>query len=221
MAQRRTVSLGNIRLIVFDWDQTLLNGWALHLKAVAHAALTTKQPVPPDDLIVDRYYSMPFFEHLESLLPISTPEAVRVYLEFYDRNVGAMSRLFEGAAETLEELKASGLSLGLLSDKVKEYGVSELERSGISRLFDLALFKADGRANKPDPTGLGMVCSALNTSPHQTLYVGDSWVDVKCARSLGAGSGAALWGSMAPEKALAENPDYIFHSVSELVDLLT
>ena len=215
------VSPANVRLVVFDWDQTLLNGWALHLKAVAHAARSTKQPVPPKDLIVDRYYSMPFFEHLESLLPIGTIEAVRVYIEFYDRNVATMSKLFDGAASALQALKESGLSLGLLSDKRKEYGAPELNRSEAEGLFDTVLFMEDGRPNKPDPQGLGMVCSGLSILPHQTLYVGDSWVDVRCADSLGAASGAALWGSLAAEKLLAENPDYTFPQITDLVDLLT
>ena len=113
------------------------------------------------------------------------------------------------------------MSLGLLSDKRKEYGVPELERSEVRALFDMALFMEDDRKHKPDPEGLRRVCSSLNISPDQTLYIGDSPVDVKCARSLGAASGAALWGSLAPDRALAENPDYIFHSVSELVGLFT
>ena len=189
-----TVSRADVRLVVFDWDQTLLNGWALHLKAVGYAARTTKQPVPDDALIVDRYYSMPFFEHLENLLPISTAEAVRVYMEFYNRNVETMSKLFDGTADALKALKASGMSLGLLSDKRKEYGIPELERSGIHSLFDKVLFMDDAREHKPHPQGLGTVCSALDSPPSQTLYVGDSWVDVKCAHNLGALGAAALWG---------------------------
>ena len=189
--------------------------------AVGHAARSTKQPVPSDEAIVDRYYSMPFFKHLESLLPMNTSEAVSVYMDVYLRNVPTMPKLFDGTAEALRALKMSGMSLGLLSDKRKEYGVPELERSEVRALFDMALFMEDDREHKPDPEGLRRVCSSLNISPDQTLYIGDSPVDVKCARSLGAASGAALWGSLAPDRALAENPDYVFHSMAELVDLLT
>ena len=196
----------------------MLNGWALHLKGVDYAARSTKQPVPPDDLIVERYYSMPFFEHLESLLPISTPEAVNAYLEFYKRNFRDTSKLFDGAVEALEVIKAAGCLVGLLSDKREEYGVPELRALGISNAFDKVLFMQDDRAHKPDPQGLGTVCSGLRVPPHETLYIGDSWVDVKCARSLGAFSAAALWGSLAPEKTLAESPDYTFESISDLVD---
>ena len=214
------ISPASVRLVVFDWDQTLLNGWALHLKAVAHAAVATKQPVPPEDLIVDRYYSMSFFEHLEALLPTDTPEAVEAYVEFYKWNFRATSKLFDGAVGALGAIKAAGCLVGLLSDKLEEYGVPELRALGISDAFDKVLFMQDERAHKPDPQGLNIVCSRLNVPPHETLYIGDSWVDVKCARNLGAASGAALWGSMAPEKAIAENPVHTFERISDLVDLL-
>ena len=211
------VSRADVRLVVFDWDQTLLNGWALHLKGVEYAARTTKQSVPPEDRVVDLYYSMPFVEHLESLLPMRTPEAVNAYVEFYKRNFRDTSKLFDGAVEALEAIKAAGCLVGLLSDKREEYGVPELRALGISDAFDKVLFMRDDRAHKPDPQGLSTVCSGLSVPPRETLYVGDSWVDVKCASSLGAASGAALWGSMAPEKTLSECPDYTFESISDLV----
>lgn len=221
MSPLTPVPRADVRLVVFDWDQTLLNGWALHLKGVDYAARITKQPIPPEDRVVDLYYSMPFFEHLEALLPTDTPEAVNAYVEFYKRNFRDTSKLFDGAVEALGAIKAAGCLVGLLSDKREEYGVPELRALGISDAFDKVLFMQDDRAHKPDPQGLATVCSALNVPPRETLYVGDSWVDVKCASSLGAASGAALWGSMAPEKTLGENPDHIFHTMSELVDLLT
>ena len=81
-------------------------------------------------------------------MPIGTPEAVRVYIEFYDRNVATMTKLFDRAAAALQALKEFGLSLGLLSDKRKEYGAPELNRSEVGGLFDTVLFMEDGQ----DPT---------------------------------------------------------------------
>ena len=54
----------------------------------------------------------------------------------------------------------------------------------------------------------------LAVKKEEVLYVGDSYVDVQCAKKAGVTSGAALWGCVNVEAVLDEGPDLVVNSVS-------
>ena len=209
-----------MKLIAFDWDQTLWNSWDIHLRAVHHAATVLDLPAPSESWIASNF-SMPFSCHMRMLFPHATREATERYLNFYHSRVKEMGRLFPGVPETLKALKAAGYMLFLLSDKRHVYGSHELESTGIGGLFDHVLFRDGSRAYKPSPQGLNQLVDALSVGKEQVLYVGDSHVDVQCARRSGVASAAALWGSVNVEAVLQAGPDYILHSVEDVLTTLT
>ena len=208
-----------MKLIAFDWDQTLWNSWDVHVMAAQYAAGVLDLPAPSEERIASAF-SVPFNQHLELLFPHNTHEATRHYLEFYHSRVKELGGLFEGVPEMLDALKGNGYLVALLSDKRQVHGSEELKSTGIAELFDYVLFLNDGRAYKPDPQGLCQVIDALSVKREETLYVGDSYMDVQCARRTGAASAAALWGSVNVEAVLNEEPDYVWHTVSEVLTTL-
>ena len=209
-----------MKLIAFDWDQTLWNSWEDHVKAAQYAAALVDVPEPSEQWIASSF-SVPFARHLELIFPHRTPEATTHYLDFYHSRIAEMGRLFDGVPELLEELKSEGYLVALLSDKREVYGSQELESTGISGLFDCVLFLNDGRAYKPSPQGLCHVMETLAVKKEEVLYVGDSYVDVQCAKKAGVTSGAALWGCVNVEAVLDEGPDLVVNSVPEVLTSLT
>ena len=208
-----------MKLITFDWDQTLWNSWDIHVMAAQHAASSLRQPLPTEEWIASTF-SVPFGKHMELLFPTRTQEATDHYLEYYHSRVEKLGYLYEGVPETLETLKRDGYLLGLLSDKRQVYGEAELKSTRIGDLFDCVMFLDGRRDYKPDPAGLVRVMDSLAVSGGEVLYVGDSYVDVQCARRAGVASAAALWGSVNPEAVLKESPDHILHSIPELLTAL-
>ena len=165
------------------------------MAAAQYAAGVLDLPVPSESWIASNF-SVPFARHLELMFADGTREATSHYLEYYHSRVKELASLFEGVPETLEALKGNRYLVALLSDKRQVYGSQELEFSGIAGLFDHVLFLDDGRATKPDPQGLLQVMSAVSVTKEDVLFVGDSHVDVQCARRTGVTSAAALWGSV-------------------------
>ena len=53
------------------------------------------------------------------------------------------------------------------------------------------------------------------------LFVGDSYVDVQCARRAGVASAAALWGSVDPKSVLKEKPNYVLETPAEVLEIIT
>jgi putative hydrolase of the HAD superfamily len=80
-------------------------------------------------------------------------------------------KLFPRVKETLRELRAAGLKLGLLSDFPPE---AKLEYLGLSGLWDTALCTESIGALKPAIRPFEELAKSLSCRPEQILYVGNS-----------------------------------------------
>ncbi|MEE8442764.1 MAG: HAD family hydrolase [Dehalococcoidia bacterium] len=201
------------KAIIFDWDQTVLDSWRMHEAAIAHVARTAGVPVPTRKRTIDTYVGR-LEEHLAVLLN-HTSDLTQEYLEFYQENHLAMSRLFPGIYALLDRLAGHGCRLGLLSNKRRSLVNPELDATGLLLRFQASLFRDEGFPMKPDPAGLKWLLGELDVSSQETLYVGDAPSDVECARRAHVSSAAAQWGSVDVPALLAANPDYRWQRVED------
>ena len=112
------------------------------------------------------------------------PGALEEFLELYDRRMFDTTRPYPGVMDMLRSV-AGGHVLALLTNKPGDSGRKILAHSGLDSFFADAIF-GDGRfARKPDPAGLRWLMERHGTPPEQTLFVGDSDVDVATAKNGG------------------------------------
>jgi HAD superfamily hydrolase (TIGR01509 family) len=208
-----------LKAIVFDWDLTLWNSWDIHVWLLHQTADALGLSRPHPTLIAQEFHR-PFFEHLAWFLGNDHEKIIDIYIGLYRESVAEKAHLYPGIAETLQTLKERGYRLAIFSDKRHAFGEAELEQAGAKSLLDRTLFLHDGRPYKPDPAGLREVMEALEVSPEETLYVGDSHQDIDCAHRAGVRSAAALWGSVNREQVLARRPHYQLETVGEFAATL-
>ncbi|MBI4297350.1 MAG: HAD-IA family hydrolase [Chloroflexi bacterium] len=93
--------------------------------------------------------------------------------------------LFEDALPTLQEVKARGLVLGLLSNLRRE--LDELcQRLGLTPYLDFTLTSAEVGFEKPHPAIFFEALKRANVKPAQALHVGDQYhSDILGARGVG------------------------------------
>lgn len=100
---------------------------------------------------------------------------------------------YPGLPTLLRTLKAAGMKLGVLSNKP-----DDMTRAVVSGLYGDLFHRVQGALpgvpKKPDPTAVLMLAEALQVSPGETLYVGDSGVDMETAARAGMESCGVLWG---------------------------
>jgi len=120
-------------------------------------------------------------------------------------------KLFPHVKETLEELRAAGLKLGLLSDFPPE---TKLKYLGLSGLWDTVLCTENIGALKPALQPFEELAKALACQPEQILYVGNSQrYDIEGAKR--AGMKAALLNTGFP--VIAEiKADFTFRNYRQL-----
>lgn len=90
-----------------------------------------------------------------------------------------------------------------LGDKVKE---TLGEKEGIKR--------------KPAPDSILIMMDTLKCKPEETIYVGDSEVDVEAAANAGIKCASVTWGFRDKEDLEKINPLYIADNVQELYELI-
>ncbi len=214
-----------MRAVVFDWDLTLWDSWGIHLRLMENTAAELGMTAPSAAEVAAEFHR-PFRQHLLWFFG-TRPDAedeleqiLEIYLSRYDGMVRLRNYLFPGVASLLPALKRRNLSVGILSDKIPEFGHTELRQSGLAPFVDYADFKTDARPYKPAPDGLRTVLSALNIAPEDAIYVGDGPQDIACARTVGAASGAALWSTIDRDATLGQGPDFRLFRPHQVIAVL-
>lgn len=75
----------------------------------------------------------------------------------------------------LQNLRARGLRLGLITNRGEPLEGGYLERLGLAPFLDTVVVAADVGTWKPNPRIFHLALEALQVPPHQALYVGDNY----------------------------------------------
>ena len=205
-----------MRAVIFDWDLTLWNSWDIHLRLMERTGFDLGI-TPPGAEAVAAEFHRPFHQHLLWFFgsaPNSQGELdtiLSAYLRHYHAIVGHRNYLYPGVASLLGALRRRGIRIGILSDKIPEFGEAELRQSGLADLVEYTSFKTDRRPFKPDPTGLFHVLEGLGVEAADTMYVGDAPQDIACARDAGVRSAAAMWATIDADAIIAQQPAHRLH----------
>jgi len=103
----------------------------------------------------------------------------------FEVRAAKISELIEDAELVLKGVRELGLKVGLLTNNGRLATNIVLEKHGIAKYFDIIITRDETKTLKPDPTGLHLLLSALNVSPKEAIFVGDSIIDARAAKKAG------------------------------------
>ncbi len=150
-----------------------------------------------------------------------TPEllekAYQRFLVIYDKNCKVKTVPYEGILPLLDELKARGIALGVVTNKPEKQ--AKLLAHAFFADYDLCCVygSVDGRPNKPDPASLNMALADCGARRETTLFIGDSDVDVETAHNGGLTCAGAVWGFRGEEELRRAGADIL---LTQPLDLL-
>ncbi len=122
---------------------------------------------------------------LDKKVPAS-PETAQAAGEFFRRASTRVLRLYPGAAELLDSLRAGGKAVYLLSNAQKIFTLPELERLGIRDKFDQICISSDYGVKKPDPRFYRALLDDRGIDPACAVMVGNDGVcDILGAKAVG------------------------------------
>lgn len=126
---------------------------------------------------------------------------------------------YEGIPDLLENLRARGDSLALLSNKPHQFTINIVEKI-FPGVFSQVIGQRAGIPHKPDPRGLREILEAPSWRAERSAMIGDSVIDLQTARAADIAGIAVMWGYHDREVLLAQEPDSTAQNVAELAAFL-
>ncbi|MGN0706740.1 MAG: HAD family hydrolase [Faecalibacterium sp.] len=213
-----------IKTVIFDLDGTLLNtlddladagnwvcaqhGWPVHpAQAYKHMV---GNGIPK---LVERF--SPDFARMPEQLAATLAE----FTARYDAHKQDKTAPYPGIPEMLDALDDAGVQTAVFSNKAHSLCGKILEHYFGPR-FAAVRGSMPGVPTKPDPAGLYALMEELDADPAQTLFVGDSDVDILTGHNAALPALGVLWGFRDAQELTAAGADALAHTPKEILEYI-
>ena len=119
-----------------------------------------------------------------------TAEKLNAAIESFKRHYtvvnGQFAQVYPGVLEGLHAWKASGLKMGVVTNKPGMFTEALLDRMGMTAYFDVIVSGDTTAHKKPHPEPILHACRLFNVRPDRNLHIGDSENDILAARAAGS-----------------------------------
>ncbi|MCH9740285.1 MAG: phosphoglycolate phosphatase [Epsilonproteobacteria bacterium] len=147
-------------------------------------------------------------------------EAVKIFLDFYSKNLAVETVPYPNVPQTLQKLKEHGYTLAIVTNKPFEFVKPILETLELSALFELHLGGNSLEERKPHPMPLLHVCEALEVTVEESVMVGDSKNDILAANACNMQSIGLSYGYNYGEDINIHNPSVVFDNFANILSTL-
>ena len=188
--------------IVFDCDGTLLDTLTDLRNAVNYVLRAHDLPersVPE----VKAALGNGIAHLMRQSLPDSISEAeFNTYLDefkaYYGEHLQDYTAPYPGMLDVLDTLRAKGYKLAIVSNKIQE-GITPLNKEYFGHRLPVAIGERPGLQRKPAPDMVLQALKELDSTQSESIYIGDSEVDVATAKNSGLLCIGVTWGFRAEQ----------------------
>lgn len=139
-----------------------------------------------------------------------------VYKRYYDDEPLYLTKPFEGIKEMLASLRSCGYKLAVVSNKPHTASYP-IVRHFFGDAFDAITGAVDGVPVKPDPTLPLRVLESLGIDKSDSIFVGDTYVDMETGKNLGSKKIiGVLWGFRKREELEGAGANAVVSTAEEL-----
>ena len=182
-----------LKLVMFDLDGTLVDTAGEIADAVNDTLALLGQRTAPEAL-VRQWIGIGTAELMLSAYAWATgwsrstlrgsqdfARALALFEEPYARRCGTRSRPYPGAAHVLAALRESGVATAVVTNKEERFARAVLAAHALAP--DMLVGGDTLPRRKPDPLPLEHVMRRFEARPEQSLFIGDSQIDLRAARN--------------------------------------
>ena len=186
-----------IKAVIFDLDGTLLDTLDDLADSVNVALEKYDLPLRSKDE-VRRFVG----DGLRNLMLRAVPngdafwkfeELFVFFKEYYRLHCENKTRPYENVDVLLAKLKEKGIPMAIVSNKF-DAGVKVLNEKFFAEYIEVAIGEREGIRRKPAPDSVNEAIRLLGVEKENTIYVGDSDVDIQTARNAGIRCVSVSWG---------------------------
>ena len=210
--------------VIFDLDGTLLNT----IQDLADAGNWVCRRNGWPEHTVEEFKQM-VGNGIPNLVKRFSPEGSRSSLllactiakftEYYGAHNMDKTCPYDGIPALLERLLSKGLTLVVYSNKADDFS-REIVEHYFPGVFHLVRGHIKDTPVKPDPAGIHALLKDLDADPAQTLFVGDSNVDVYTGHNGGLTVCGVTWGFRGRQELESAGADHLADTPEELGDYI-
>lgn len=141
------------------------------------------------------------------------------YKADYDVHFLVKTAPYPGVLALMETLRGQGRKVGVVSNK-PDSTVKGLSDALFRDRADIAVGEKAGIRRKPAPDTVLAAMESLGVKPEETVYIGDSEVDIETARAAGVPCISVTWGFRDKPALEAAGADRFADSCEELLAIL-
>lgn len=189
-----------IKAVIFDLDGTITEPF------LDFDAIRQEIGLSPEDATL-----------LEAMEKMTPPQRQRVMaiIERHEQRAVEESTLNDGAAELLDNLRAGGIKIGILTRNKRSNAIAIAQKHGLE--FDAIFDREDGPV-KPDAFGVLWLCKKFGVQPAEAMVVGDYLYDVQAAEA--AGAAAVLLKNHPKADEFAKHADFAIAKLAEIQQIM-
>lgn len=213
-----------VKAVIWDLDGTLLNTLD-DLAASTNAALEQNGlPVRTTDE-VRCFVGNGVHKLIERAMPEMGEKhpQFQAVLDGFVAHYGAHSKdhtaPYEGIVDVLDALAAQGVKLAIVSNKI-DFAVKALSRDYFGDRMLSSVGDDPSRRKKPAPDSVLEAMRQMGVTAQESVYVGDSDVDVITARNAGIPCIAVTWGFRSEESLVEAGARYVARRPQEILAIV-
>lgn len=208
------------RLVVFDWDGTIIDSARIIAESIRRAAGDVGLVVPTMEQ-ASHVIGLGLHDALRHAVPGLTPERTPEFVERYRQHFRASEHvmdLFPGMRELIASLSEQRV-LGIATGKSRRGLDRSLDETKLKPFFQASRC-ADETHPKPHPAMLLELMKELDCTAENMLMIGDTSHDLEMARSAGVDAVAVTYGAHPEQNLRSCGPRGCVGSVGELGEWL-
>lgn len=204
-----------VQAVTFDMDGTLLDSIQCIADAFNHMFSTLGYPSMTVEEVA-RKTCISLIDFVKSYLkPDEAEIGVKVFRDYYDTIYLKKTGMIPGAIETVRALNGT-LIQGIVTNKRGTYARKLAEHFGFASHMARIIGAQDGFKAKPAGEMFEEFIRSVGTVKEDTIYVGDSPVDIEAAGNAGIDAFAVAGPIFSAEELALHNPRRVLSRISEL-----
>jgi phosphoglycolate phosphatase len=219
-ASGKNMAANKYKVIIFDWDGTLVDSTARIVDSMQIAAASVEMPTLTD-YAIQQIIGLGLPEALRKLWPQITATELELMRTHYSANFSFHSNVhvdfFPSAHDFFAELQSLGYILAVATGKSRK-GLDEmLDSMAVRDVFKITRC-ADETTSKPDPHMLNEILAELSLTSERALMVGDTSFDLDMAKAINMDSVGMTHGAHESEILVASGAKTLCHDLNDLLE---
>ncbi|MCP8311109.1 MAG: HAD family hydrolase [Candidatus Methylarchaceae archaeon HK01M] len=213
----------DIKAMIFDLDGTLIK-FALDVKSVRREAIAEirKRGMNVENLSKLSVYSMlkVMKRRTDGRTLLNLKQSLWRIVEKFELKAAYEVCIQPDALQTIAFIKKLGFKLAIVTNNGRKATNIVIRKLGLEIFFDVIVTREDVEELKPDGWSIGRTIKILGIEARETVYVGDSVIDVLAAKNARVISVAVPTGISSIRDLIKAEPDYIICSLKDIEVLL-